>query len=120
MSGGSPQSVLGKHVEVIFRRSKNNERQWIPGADAIPRILPYVRPHWRLALATIGTTVLGALGAVVAPWPLKFLVDNVLGDEPLPPILDTLFGSLADDRYALLVFAVLAGLLVTLLVHGMS
>jgi hypothetical protein len=65
-----------------WRKSEPESRQ------VLKRILPYARPHWRLAIATIGITILGALGAIAAPWPLKFLIDSVLGDEPLPPILD--------------------------------
>lgn len=88
--------------------------------ETLRRLLPYIRPHWHLALGTTGITFLGALSAIVSPWPLKFLIDSVLGDEPLPLGLGSLLGPIADDRYYLLIFAVLAGLFVTLMVNGLA
>src|SRR5262249_2185421 len=45
--------------------------------------------------------------------------DNVLGQEPLPAALTALLGQLADDRVTLLLLAVGAGLVVTLLDSGL-
>ncbi len=36
--------------------------------------------------------VLGAAASLLQPWPLKILVDNVLGDHPLPGFLDVGWG----------------------------
>ncbi|MEW6268672.1 MAG: ABC transporter ATP-binding protein [Thermodesulfobacteriota bacterium] len=48
------------------------------------RISPYLRPYrWRLAAAV--ALVLGiSLAEIAKPWPLKVVVDNVLGGGPLP------------------------------------
>lgn len=50
----------------------------------VRRIAPYLRPYrWRLAGAL--ALVLGiSLAEVAKPWPLKVVVDNVLGGAPLP------------------------------------
>jgi ATP-binding cassette, subfamily B, bacterial len=55
-------------------------------------LLRYLRPEWRPL-----TVVLVTLGVEVAldlarPWPTKLLVDNVLGDKPIPNILSGLPG----------------------------
>ncbi|HKP17028.1 MAG TPA: ABC transporter ATP-binding protein [Gaiellaceae bacterium] len=47
-------------------------------------LLRYARPHWRGLLVLVG-----AMGATVGlsllqPWPMKFLVDQALGDKPMP------------------------------------
>jgi ATP-binding cassette subfamily B protein/subfamily B ATP-binding cassette protein MsbA len=64
--------------------------------------------------------ILGGLAALLAPWPLKILIDSVLGDHPLPSILALLFGSPGEDRFALLVFVVIAGLGITLIQNGLT
>ena len=59
-------------------RSANDlARQW-------RRILPYVQPYrGRLLIALL--LVVGISGAeILKPWPIKIVVDNVLGGKPLP------------------------------------
>jgi len=50
----------------------------------LPRVLRYLRPHWRAALVSFSATVLVSLLALLEPWPLKVLFDSVLGSVPLP------------------------------------
>ena len=64
--------------------------------------------------ATLGSVAVGLL----LPWPLKIVVDSVLGSRPLPAWLNDWFGGV--DRVTLLILAVLAGLTFTLLVNGLS
>jgi ATP-binding cassette subfamily B protein len=86
----------------------------------IPPIILYLRPYWKLTITTIIVTILVALAGLAAPWPLKILVDNVLGDQAPPPLLAVPLGALATDRFALLVFAVLSGLAIALLMNGLD
>ncbi|HEY8517154.1 MAG TPA: ABC transporter ATP-binding protein [Candidatus Binatia bacterium] len=79
------------------------------------RISPYLRPYrWRLAGAV--ALVLGiSLAEVAKPWPLKVVVDSVLGGEPLPWLgfpdeLDAR-GLLALAAIALVLLYVILGLL---------
>jgi ABC-type multidrug transport system fused ATPase/permease subunit len=81
------------------------------------RVVPYLRPHRRLAATSMTMVGLGSVMALLAPWPLAILVDAVLGDKPLPSLLGSLEGV---SRYELLVFAVIAGLVVTALIHGLA
>src|SRR5215212_6163347 len=49
-----------------------------PALVALRAFLPYARPHWRgFALALVGV-IASSLVSLITPWPLKFLVDNVL------------------------------------------
>ena len=76
-----------------------------PATEAEPRrtslrrqlaLLRYVRPYWR-ALLVVLATMLAEVGLqLLRPWPLKILVDNVLGGHPIPSGLSTVTG----DRYA--------------------
>jgi ATP-binding cassette subfamily B protein len=84
------------------------------------RILPYLRPYWLLALISVAGTLLDTGANLLAPWPLKILVDNALGNKPLPSYLANPLGSLAHDRSTLIVVAVIAGLIVTFLAGALS
>jgi ATP-binding cassette, subfamily B, bacterial len=81
------------------------------------RVLRYLKPHWRLAAVSVVLIVLGALFSLLMPWPLKFLIDNVLQDQPLPPWLAGLLG---DDRVTLLFAAVAAGVVFVFVHHGLT
>jgi ATP-binding cassette subfamily B protein len=81
----------------------------------LPRILRYVRPHWRLAVFSALITGLGSLIALLGPWPLKLLVDNVIQQQAGPPIMRWLTSAAHGNRVALTIVIVLAGLLLTLL-----
>jgi ATP-binding cassette subfamily B protein/subfamily B ATP-binding cassette protein MsbA len=83
-------------------------------------VLRYLRPHWKLAVFSLALIVLGALAGLLAPWPLQILFDNVLQDHPLPAALAFVLGPVGRGRTALLLFAVIGGVLVTLLQHGLT
>jgi ABC-type multidrug transport system fused ATPase/permease subunit len=79
-----------------------------------------VKPFWRSALATAALTVGVSLVALLQPWPLKILFDSVLGNHPLPRVLEPLLAPFADDRLLLLLVVVAGGFLITLIVNGLS
>jgi ABC-type multidrug transport system fused ATPase/permease subunit len=57
-------------------------------------------------------TVFTALVSLAQPWPLALMIDTVAGDRTAP------FG--IDNRYTLLFLAVLAGFLITVVVHSLN
>jgi ATP-binding cassette subfamily B protein len=65
------------------------KRNWA----TLRRILPYLRPYWKLAVFALVLTLLAALFSLLLPWPLALMFDSVLGDRPLPGALNSLFGS---------------------------
>ena len=86
----------------------------------ILRLLPYLRPYWKLSMLSVGVLILSSLATLLIPWPLTILVDNVLGDKPLPPLLASATGGLAGNRIALLILTVGAGLFITFLSGGLD
>jgi ATP-binding cassette, subfamily B, bacterial len=52
----------------------------------LPRVWHYLKPHLGLAVFAALVIVLSALVAVLTPWPLKVLIDSVLGDKPVPRV----------------------------------
>ncbi len=86
----------------------------------LPRAFRYLLPHWPLAVLSVVILIVDALVDLLSPWPLKIVVDNALGNELLPPFLAGPLGALASDRGAILVFAVVGGLLITIVNNGLT
>jgi len=78
-------------------------------------LLPYLRPYWKLAVVALVLVVVGAALGLLGPWPMAFLVDNVVGDKPLPAPLDYILGPIQGSFVAMLLVAVIAGLLISVL-----
>ena len=78
------------------------------------RLLRYGR-HRRWAFGGVAVTMLLDVGInLLRPWPLKLIVDSVLGNQPLPSGLQSLASWLpgADGKQGLLTWLVIATLLV--------
>src|SRR5262249_40188708 len=80
------------------------------------RILPYLLPYRGLAAASAALVIASALAGLAQPWPLTLLVDNVLSGLPLPPMLAVLLGPISQQQIPLLILAVGAGLVITLVI----
>ena len=78
------------------------------------RVRGYLKPYKRLVFGIAAIVLAGSFLGLLVPWPLQFLVDYVLGSKPLPSPLEHLFGRAGDSRMVLLLVAVGAGLLLTL------
>jgi ATP-binding cassette subfamily B protein len=100
----------------LLRRREKGPGPWSFFRD-FPRILPYLRPRKRLAGTSLGLVGAASLMALLAPWPLAILIDTVLGNKPLPSFLGVLDGV---GTYGLLAIAVVAGLVITGLEHGLA
>ena len=77
--------------------------------------LSFLRPYRGRAVVIASLTVLEIGLAALAPWPLKFVVDTVLGGAPLPgPLAVVLPAGVTASATAVLVVIVVAGLLIQL------
>lgn len=99
-----------------FRREPGSPSPWAFFKDA-PKILPYLRPYKHLAGMSVGLVAIGSAMTLLAPWPLAIMIDSVLGNKPLPSLLGGLDGL---GRYQLLALAVISGLVITGLQHGLA
>lgn len=75
-------------------------------ASDVLQIARYARPYRRAWAGIVVATLTGSLMTLVQPWPMKVLVDHVVGSAPLPESA----GGIGRD--ALLLLVVLAGLCV--------
>jgi ATP-binding cassette, subfamily B, bacterial len=71
------------------------------------RVLYEIRPHWVGLAALVALDALAAPVALLMPVPLKIVVDNVLGSQPLPDFLRSIVPpSITASPSAILVLAV--------------
>lgn len=77
------------------------------------RLLRYARPHWRSLLVLIVAMLANIALDLLRPWPIKLVVDNVLGHSGLPSVLSWLPG--VHGAKGLLGWVVVATLLIFLL-----
>ena len=101
-------------------RKKRKGVRYIPliGIDA--RYLRYLTPYIGLLLLSSVMIIAVALFDIIAPWPIKFIVDNVIGGEPFAgtAVGDWLVDNVGTDQrlltavlgLALLVLVVLQGI----------
>src|SRR6266540_5327723 len=80
------------------------------------KVFRYLRPYWLLAAGSALITLLMAGVGLLAPWPMKILVDSVLGNEPLPRMVRVVSPAM-PDKFWLLVLTVFAGLAIALTVN---
>jgi ATP-binding cassette subfamily B protein len=62
------------------------------------RILSYARGYWRSVVVLLATMLVDIGLDLLRPWPLKLIIDNVLGDEPTPAVLTSLLPGTGDAR----------------------
>lgn len=101
-------------------RSKRNSVRYVPMIGIDSRYLKYLAPHISLLLVSLVLILLVAAMDILAPWPLKYIIDNVLGGEAFTdPIGVRLTALLGRDQRLLTAVLGLALLLITVL-QGMA
>ena len=86
----------------------------------VRRILGYLRPYWLLAFASVALVLVAVGASLLAPWPLKILIDHVLTGQPLPSWLSQAISLPESDRSGWLLVSVLGGLVVALLANTVT
>ena len=100
---------------------KGRTSVWAYFSD-LPKVLPYLRPYWKLEVGSIVLLGLTSVLSLAAPWPLAIILDSVLGangkhGKPLPGPVSWLGGL---GTYWILALVVAGGLLITALQHAIS
>ena len=80
----------------------------------LAKVFKYLQPYSALAVGAVAATVCFVATGLLVPWPMKVLVDSVLGDAPLPaPLRAILPGE--SGKTTLLVVTVGAGFVIALI-----
>ena len=74
----------------------------------------YLLPYRQLAFVSVALILLITLVTLLTPWPIKIVIDNVLGDQPLPPWLASAVAWLGAGPYTLLIASAAAGFFIVL------
>jgi ATP-binding cassette subfamily B protein len=82
------------------------------------RVLPYLRPYSGFAGLSVAVTLAAVGIGLLLPWPLKIVIDNVLGTEPVPRWMAPWLTGL--DRLTMLGVTVVAGLTLALLSNALA
>jgi ATP-binding cassette, subfamily B, bacterial len=86
--------------------------------EDLPKIIPYLRPYWRLAVSSLVVLAAGAASGLLTPWPVAIVIDEVTGKRKLPHVLGFVFGT--NSRTTVLVIAVVAGLVLITVQHALG
>jgi ABC-type multidrug transport system fused ATPase/permease subunit len=83
------------------------------------KVFSLLKPYWFIAAVSAVATLLAGGVDLLSPWPMKILVDSVLGNVPLPKMVR--FASpLVGDKFLLLVLTVIGGFAVALAIDLLS
>jgi ATP-binding cassette subfamily B protein/subfamily B ATP-binding cassette protein MsbA len=77
-------------------------------------VLGYLRPYRGRTLLILFLVAAGNVLTLVMPWPLKVIVDHVLGQQPMPSWLAALLSEALAETGALLAAAIIAAVLIEL------
>src|SRR5262245_32825541 len=77
-------------------------------------IIDYLlRPHWKPLIVAFVAVLIEGLADLFGPWPIKIVVDNVIGAEPLPDwVMSMVSSTFGTGKWATLYFAVSTALVV--------
>lgn len=64
--------------------------QWYKDLTLYRRLIRQIQPHWVGLAGVLLLSFFGSGLALLAPVPLKLVVDNVIGNRPLPPLIAAL------------------------------
>jgi ATP-binding cassette subfamily B protein len=101
---------------VRLRRARRPDRRggWTLWR-VLPRVLPYLKPYWRLGALSFVLMIVASLATMAQPWPLAMMLDVVDGSRK-----QTLFGLDASDTFTVLAVATTLGFLTIVVAHGLT
>ncbi len=83
-----------------------------------PLIWSLLKPYRRNLIILLSAMVLQMVATIAVPWPLKIILDNVLGEHKLPGWLDSLLSSFANSETKMQIAAAAAIAVVLIAVLG--
>jgi len=93
--------------EIASTPRPTSRRRWA-------RLLAYAKPHWRSIVLLSLTMVVDIALDIARPWPLKLVIDNVLGHHRTPQVLTSVLPGAATP-HGLLLWAAIGTVLVFVL-----
>ena len=104
-SNNSPETT---HIK---KRSKNH---------LAALVLSLLKPYKKWLFLIYCAMSVEALMGLAAPWPLKIIIDNVIGKQPLPDLLNGLNGTFITSDYSIMAMAAAASLLLFVIIGSIA
>ncbi len=91
-----------------------------PSADrrVFARIVEFARPYWLKVAGTFVVSLAVVPLTLLTPFPLKVVVDSVIGSKPLPSLLDASLRWIGSSPYVVLAAMALLLVVITLLLYA--
>jgi ATP-binding cassette, subfamily B, bacterial len=87
----------------------------------LKQTLPYLWPYRRQWATHLALTIAASGLQLLAPWPMKIIVDNIVGDQPLPQAAtNSVLSFLTQDKLVLLSAIVLSAIVLAVLISGLN
>src|SRR5215813_2009893 len=75
-----------------------------------------LRPHWKSLAVAFVAVIIDGMADLFGPWPIKIVIDYVVGSYPLPPwAAGAVIATFGEGKWAILHFAAIAALAITAL-----
>ncbi|ULQ55216.1 ABC transporter ATP-binding protein/permease [Flavihumibacter rivuli] len=78
-----------------------------------PLVLGLLRPYWKWLLVILLCMLLETAMGLASPWPLKVIIDNVIGNRPLPEWLDWIKDPVGESALGIAAFAAITMIIIT-------
>ncbi len=104
--------ILLNDLAATGKKWRKWRKQARASTNVVARFTPYVRKRIGLLALALASTFGHALMTLLEPWPLKLILDHVLLDRPLPPLLAPALTYAGDDPTRVLYVLVTAIVLI--------
>ncbi|MBA2330182.1 MAG: ABC transporter ATP-binding protein, partial [Flavisolibacter sp.] len=105
------QSFKSEETKDVKKTSANNLSSLV---------FTLLRPYKKWLFLIFCAMSVEALMGLAAPWPLKIIIDNVIGKEPLPGLLSWLNGTFVTSSYSSMAIVAASSLLLFVLIGSVA
>ncbi len=105
------EAYISEEIKDVKKTSANNLSSLV---------FTLLRPYKKWLFLIFCAMSVEALMGLAAPWPLKIIIDNVIGKEPLPGLLSWLNGTFVTSSYSSMAIVAASSLLLFVLIGSIA
>jgi len=105
------EAYISEEIKDVKKTSANNLSSLV---------FTLLRPYKKWLFLIFCAMSVEALMGLAAPWPLKIIIDNVIGKEPLPGLLSWLNGTFVTSSYSSMAIVAASSLLLFVLIGSVA
>jgi ABC-type multidrug transport system fused ATPase/permease subunit len=108
------------HVAKVYNPEETKDVQKTSVNNLSSLVITLLRPYKKWLFLIYCAMSVEALMGLAAPWPLKIIIDNVIGKQPLPDLLSWLNGTVVTSDYSTMAIVAAASLLLFVLIGSVA